>query len=54
MENLAVATGLERIAFIPMPKKDNAKEHSKYYTTVLIHMLPRICSKNFKLGFSSM
>ena len=49
-----MVTGLERIAFIPMPKKENAKEHSKYYPIVLIHMLPRICSKFFKLGFSSM
>ena len=39
LENLgksAVATGLERSVFIPIPKKGNAKECSNYYTIVLM------------------
>ena len=35
-ENSAVATELERPAFIPIPKKDNAKECSNYCTIALI------------------
>ena len=36
LENSAVATGLERSAFIPIPKKGNAKECSNYCTIALI------------------
>ena len=36
LENSAVATGLERSIFIPIPKKGNAKECSNYRTTALI------------------
>ena len=36
LENLAVATGLERPVFIPIPKKGNAKECSNYHTVALI------------------
>ena len=32
LENSAVATGLERSVFIPIPKKGNAKECSIYCT----------------------
>ena len=35
LENSAVATGLERPVFIPIPKKGNAKECSNYYTIAL-------------------
>ena len=35
LENSAVATGLEKVNFIPIPKKDNAKECSNYRTTAL-------------------
>ena len=35
-QNSARATGLEGSAFVPIPKKDNAKECSNYYTTALI------------------
>ena len=34
--NSAVATGLEKSVFIPIPKKGNAKERSNYHTIVLI------------------
>ena len=36
LENSAVATGLEKVSFIPIPKKGNAKECSIYHTTALI------------------
>ena len=36
LENSAVATGLKRSVFIPIPKKGNAKECSKYHTIALI------------------
>ena len=36
VENSAVATGLERSVFIPMPKKGHAKECSNYCTTAPI------------------
>ena len=36
LENSAVATGLEKVSFIPIPKKDNAKERSNYRTVALI------------------
>ena len=29
-------TGLEKVSFIPIPKKGNAKECSDYHTTALI------------------
>ena len=35
-ENLAVATGLEKSVFIPIPKKGNAKECSNHRTIALI------------------
>ena len=35
MENSTVATGLEKVHFIPIPKKGNAKECSNYYTIAL-------------------
>jgi len=41
----------KRSIFIPIPKKGNAKECSHYHT---IHIPARLCSKSFKLGFSSM
>ena len=36
LENSAVATGLEKSVFIPIPKKGNDKECSNYHTTALI------------------
>ena len=35
-ENSAVATGLEKVSFIPIPKKGNTKECSNYNTITLI------------------
>ena len=36
LKNLAVATGLEKVSFILIPKKGNAKECSNYRTISLI------------------
>ena len=36
LENSAVATGLEKVSFIPVPKKGNPKECSNYHTIALI------------------
>ena len=36
LENSAVATGLEKSVFIPIPKKGNAKECSNHLTIALI------------------
>ena len=36
LENSAVATGLEKSVFIPIPKKGNAKECSNYCIIALI------------------
>ena len=36
LENSAVAMGLEKSVFIPVPKKGNAKECSNYHTIALI------------------
>ena len=36
LENSAVATGLEKVSFIPIPKKGNAKECSNDHTIALI------------------
>ena len=35
LENSAVTTGLEKVSFIPLPKKGNAKECSNYCTIAL-------------------
>ena len=35
LKNSAVATGLEKVSLLPIPKKGNATECSKYHTTVL-------------------
>ena len=36
VENSAVAKGLEKVSFIPIPKKGNAKQCSNYCTIALI------------------
>ena len=45
LENSAVATGLERSVFIPIPKKRNAKECSKYRTIALISHASKVMLK---------
>ena len=45
MENSAVATGLEKSIFIPIPKKGNAKECSNYRTITLISHTSKVMLK---------
>ena len=45
LENSAVATGLEKGSFIPIPKKGNAKECSNYHTIVLISHASKVMLK---------
>ena len=45
LENSAVATGLERSVFIPVPKKGNAKECSNYRTSALISHTSKVMLK---------
>ena len=45
MENSAVATGLEKVSFIPIPKKGNAKECSNYLTVAFISHASKVMLK---------
>ena len=45
LENSAVATGLERSVFIPIPKKGNAKECLNYRTITLISRASKVMLK---------
>ena len=45
LENSAVATGLEKLVFIPVQKKDNSKECSNYHTIVLISHASKVMVK---------
>ena len=45
LENSAVATGLEKVSFIPIPKKGNAKECSKFRTIALISHANKVMLK---------
>ena len=45
LENSAVATGLEKSVFIPIPKKGNAKECSNYRTIALITHASKVMLK---------
>ena len=45
LENSAVATGLKRSVFIPIPKRGSAKECSNYYTSALISHASKVMLK---------
>ena len=45
LENTTVATGLEMVIFIPIPKKDNAKEYSNYCKIALISHASKVMLK---------
>ena len=45
LENSAVATGLEKVSFIPIPKKGNAKECSNYRTIAFISHASKLMLK---------
>ena len=51
LENSAVATGLKRSVFIPIPKKGNAKECSTYCTIVLISHASKVMLKILQARF---
>jgi len=44
-ENSAVATGLEKVSFIPISKKANPKECSNYHTVALISYASKVMLK---------
>ena len=45
LENSAVATGLEKVSFHPVPKKGNAKECANYHIIVLISPANKVMLK---------
>ena len=45
LENSAVATGLKKSVFIPIPKKGNPKECSNYHTIALISHASKVMLK---------
>ena len=45
LENSAVAMGLGKVSFIPIPKKGNAKECSNYHTIALISHINKVMLK---------
>ena len=45
LENLAAATGLEKVNFHSNPQKGNAKECSNYYTIALISYANKVVLK---------
>ena len=45
LEHSAVATGLEKSVFIPIPKKGNAQECSNYHTIVIISHASKVMLK---------
>ena len=45
LKNSAVATGLERSVFIPIPKKANAKECPNYHTIAFISHASKVMLK---------
>ena len=45
MKNSAVATGMEKVSFIPIPKKGNAKEYSNSHTIALISHASKVMLK---------
>ena len=49
----AVATGLEKVIFIPIPKKGNAKESSNYRTIALISHTSKVMLKILQARFQS-
>ena len=43
---LSSGHGLEKVSFIPIPKKGNAKECSNYHTVVLISHASKVNAQN--------
>ena len=51
LENSAVATGLEKVSFITIPKKGNAKECSNYRAVALISYASKVMLKILQARF---
>ena len=51
LKNSAVAIGLKRSIFIPIPKKGNAKECSNYHTVALISHASKVMFKLLQAKF---
>ena len=45
-----MATGLEKVSFIPIPKKGNVKECSNYHTIALISQASKVILKILQAG----
>ena len=54
LENSAVATGLEKVSFIPNKRSAMPKSVQTIIQLYSFHMQARLCSKSFKLGFGIM
>ena len=48
LENSAVATGLEKVSFIPIAKKSNGKECSNYHSIVFISHASKVMLKTLQ------
>ena len=48
LEYSTVATGLEKVSFIPVPKKGNAKECSNYHTIALTSHASKVMLKSLQ------
>ena len=53
LRNSTVATGLEKVSFDLNSKKSNTNNVQITIQLHSFHMLARLCSKSFRLGFSS-
>ena len=51
LENLAVATELEKSVSVSITKKENDKECSNYHTIVLISHVSKVVVKMLKVNF---
>ena len=51
LENSSVATALENVSVIPIPKKGNAKECSNHCTTALISHASKVILKILQVRF---
>ena len=51
LENSAVATGMEKVSFIPIPKKGNTKKCSNYHTIALISHAAKVMLKILQARF---
>ena len=45
LENSAVAPGMEKVSFHPIPKKGHVKECSNYHTIALISLTSKVMLK---------